>query len=82
MVYEFHWFLTYCISGYDSADKDAGGSATQDTENSEYGVFEYAPISAFWQRELLCSSNFNARSRMHMIWWTENAIVRYVFGCP
>lgn len=47
MVYEFHWFLTYCISRYDSADKDAGGSATQDTENSEYGVFEYAPISAF-----------------------------------
>ena len=47
MVYEFHWVLTYCISGDDSADKDAGESATQDAENSEYGVFEYAPISAF-----------------------------------
>ena len=47
MVYEFLWFLTYCISRYDSADKGAGGSATQDTENSEYGVFEHAPISAF-----------------------------------
>lgn len=47
MVCEFHWFLTECISGYDSADKDAGGPAIQDTENSEFGVFEYAPISAF-----------------------------------
>lgn len=47
MVYEFHGFLTYCISGYDLADKYARGPAIQDTENSEYGVFKYAPISAF-----------------------------------